>query len=333
MTNKLRHNYDVMNIEKNICDSIVGTLFDIQGKTKDHVNARYDLQSIGIRKDLHPRDIGKGRIEFSVTCFSLNAHEKTTFCGAFKDTKLLDEIASNISKCVQVTNKKISSYKSHVAHFMLHYLLPVAIRSTMPHEVADPLIQFGSFFHSICRKVTQLQDMDYLEEEVVQILCQLEMIFPPSFFDIMIHLPIHVPNKVRLGSAVQFRWMYPIERYLCRLKSYVRNKTYPEGSIIEGYLTEKALTFFSRYLHAGVETRLNRERHNYDHNGLCEADAIDYFSNLGCPIRGKNNGKPFSIDLTVQAQAHRYLLFNCDEINMYIWYDISFIFFYSFLSM
>jgi len=135
VTNKLRHNFDVMHIDKNVCDSIVDTLLDIQGKTKDHVNARYDLQSMGIRKDLHPKDIGKGRIEFSAACFSLNAHEKTTFCGVFKDAKLLDGTASNISKCVHVTNNKISGYKSHDAHFMLHYLLLVTIRSTMPNEV------------------------------------------------------------------------------------------------------------------------------------------------------------------------------------------------------
>jgi len=78
--------------------------------------------------------------------------------------------------------------------------------------------------------------------------------------------------------------MYPIERYLCRLKNYVRNKSYLEGSIAERYLAEEALTFCSRYLHGGVETRLNRERHNYDQNDVCEIDAIDYFSSLGRPI-------------------------------------------------
>ena len=182
MTNKLHHNFDVVHIEKNICDSIVGTLLDIQEQTKNHVNARYDLQRMAIRKYLHPRDIGKGRIEFSTACFSLNAHKKTTFMWCFKDAKLPNGSASNISKCVHVTNKKISGYKSHDAHFMLHYLLPVAIRSTIPHEVADPLIRFHSFFCSICQKVIHLQDMDYSEEEEVQILCQLEVIFPPSFF-------------------------------------------------------------------------------------------------------------------------------------------------------
>ena len=34
----LRHNLDVMHIEKNICDSIIGTLLNIEGKTKDPWN-------------------------------------------------------------------------------------------------------------------------------------------------------------------------------------------------------------------------------------------------------------------------------------------------------
>jgi len=176
-----------MHIEKNICDSILGTLLDIQGKTKDHVNAHYDLQNMGIRNDLHPREIGKGRVEYSLACFTMNAYEKSSFCGVFKTTKLPYGSASNISKCVHVNNRKISGYKSHDAHFMLHYLLPVAIKNTMPDIVVEPLIRFGSFFRFICQKVIHLQDMDYLEAEVVQILCQLEMIFPPSFFDIMVH--------------------------------------------------------------------------------------------------------------------------------------------------
>jgi hypothetical protein len=41
---KLHHNLDVMHIEKNICESILGTLMNIEGKTKDTVKARKDLQ-------------------------------------------------------------------------------------------------------------------------------------------------------------------------------------------------------------------------------------------------------------------------------------------------
>ncbi|KAL8132986.1 hypothetical protein AgCh_008451 [Apium graveolens] len=52
--NLTRHNPDVMHIEKNICNSILGTLLNIGGKMKDHLAARLDLQDQGIRKELHP---------------------------------------------------------------------------------------------------------------------------------------------------------------------------------------------------------------------------------------------------------------------------------------
>ena len=52
----LRHNLDVMHIEKNICDSIIGTLLNIEGKTKDTLKSRIDLTHLCIRKDLQVQD-------------------------------------------------------------------------------------------------------------------------------------------------------------------------------------------------------------------------------------------------------------------------------------
>jgi hypothetical protein len=50
----VRHNLDAMHIEKNICDSILGTLLGIDGKIKDNEKARLDMQHLGIRNDQHP---------------------------------------------------------------------------------------------------------------------------------------------------------------------------------------------------------------------------------------------------------------------------------------
>jgi hypothetical protein len=46
--NLLRHNLDVMYIEKNVCDNLIGTLLNLSGKTKDDLNARLDLEKLGI---------------------------------------------------------------------------------------------------------------------------------------------------------------------------------------------------------------------------------------------------------------------------------------------
>jgi len=59
-----------------------------------------------------------------------------------------------------------------------------------------------SFFNSICKKVIDPQNLEELQQEVVIVLCQLEMLFLPSFFDIMVHLNVHLVREIRLWGPV-----------------------------------------------------------------------------------------------------------------------------------
>ena len=51
----IQHNHDVVHIEKNVCDSIIGALLNITGKTKDSLASRVDLIEIGVRLELAPQ--------------------------------------------------------------------------------------------------------------------------------------------------------------------------------------------------------------------------------------------------------------------------------------
>lgn len=83
--NKLRYNLDVMHIDKNICDSLLGTLLDVPGKSKDHVNSRYDLLEIGIHKELQPfKDDNNGKVHVANACFSMKQEEKRLCCTVLK---------------------------------------------------------------------------------------------------------------------------------------------------------------------------------------------------------------------------------------------------------
>jgi len=55
----VRHCIDVMHVEKNVCDSIIGTLLNIKGNTKDGINTRKDLVEMGVRFELQPQPHGK----------------------------------------------------------------------------------------------------------------------------------------------------------------------------------------------------------------------------------------------------------------------------------
>ncbi|KAI5337813.1 hypothetical protein L3X38_017084 [Prunus dulcis] len=174
----VRHALDVMHIEKNVCDSIIGTLLEIPGKNKDGIAARLDLLNMGVKTDLQP-EYGERRTRLPPGPWNLSRAEKIEVCNSFYGMKVPE---------------------------------------------------------------------DKLEEDVVVTLCLLEKYFPPSFFDIMVHLVVHLVREVRLCGPVYFRWMYPFERYMKVLKGYVQNRTRPEGCIAERYIAEEAVEFCTQHL-------------------------------------------------------------------------------------
>jgi len=207
-SNLLRHNLDPMHIEKNVCDNVVYTLLNDSGKSKDNLNARKDLKKMHIRKDLWPDDNDK----FRPSIFTMSNSKKDVFLQTLKNTTVPDGYSSNISRCVDLKNRKLVGMKSHDCHVLLEQLLPLAIRNVLPDNVTAVLIELCSFFRQLCAKSLSLSDLDRLQDRIILTLCHLEMLFPPSFFTIMVHLTIHLVGEAKLGGPVHYRWMYPIER-------------------------------------------------------------------------------------------------------------------------
>ena len=81
----------------------------------------------------------------------------------------------------------------------------------LPKHVKEAIIRFCFFFNSLCATVIDVTMLDELEKNIVEILCLLEKYFPPSFFDILVYLIIHLVSEVRQCGPVYFRWMYPFE--------------------------------------------------------------------------------------------------------------------------
>ena len=122
----LRHNLDVMHIEKNICDNIVGTLLNINGKSKNNFNSCLNLLVMGIKDQLHPIQ-RRNKVILFAACYSLTSNKKNELCKFFKEVKGLGGYDFNISRCVQVNERKIFGLKSHDCHVLMQQLLPLAI--------------------------------------------------------------------------------------------------------------------------------------------------------------------------------------------------------------
>jgi hypothetical protein len=57
-----------------------------------------------------------------------------------------------------------------------------------------------------------------LEKKIAVLVCKMEKIFLPGWFNVMQHLLVHLPWEARVGGPTHFRWMYSQERELKNLE-------------------------------------------------------------------------------------------------------------------
>ncbi|KAK1627559.1 hypothetical protein QYE76_001874 [Lolium multiflorum] len=102
--------------------------------------------------------------------------------------------------------------KSHDCHVLMTQILPVAIRGIMDAHVRETLFGLCNFFDVISRKSVGVRQLRRLQEEIVVILCELEMYFPPAFFDVMVHLLVHIVEDIIQLGPTFLHSMMPFER-------------------------------------------------------------------------------------------------------------------------
>ncbi|GJT73436.1 putative transposon, En/Spm-like protein [Tanacetum coccineum] len=291
-----------MHVEKNVAEIIVGTLLHVPRKTKDGANARLDLAELGVK----PKSFAiqeEDKTTLPPTGYILTNAEKDTFCETLHNIRVPQGYCSNFSSLVNLKDRKLIGLKSHDYHMLMQEFLPIAIRSIMHPPTRYAIIRFCFFFKSICSKEIILQELDKMQAELVVTLCLLEKFFPPSFFDIMIHLTVHLTREVKLCGPICFRWMYPFERCMKVIKGHVRNRNKPEGCIAEETIAEETIEFFSEY-HKSMETiGIPPDKHETDEN------------EEGKPLSA---GKSSEVSAELFQKAHLYVIHNTDEIVPYI---------------
>ncbi|GJU31929.1 putative transposase-associated domain-containing protein [Tanacetum coccineum] len=251
--------------EKNVVKSLVGTFLNVSGKTKDGVNARLDLAELGVKPELFAMQ-KKDKTTLPPAGYTLTNAEKDIFYESLYNIRVPQGYCSNFSSLVSLKDRKLIGLKSHDYHKLMQEFLPIAIRSIMHPTIQYAIIMFFFFFKSICSKEIRLQELDKMQAELVVTLCLLEKFFPLSFFDIMVHLTVHLTREVKLCGPIYFQWMYPFERCIKVIKGHVRNKNRPEGCIDEETIAKETIEFFSEY-HKSMETfGIPPDNHETDEN-------------------------------------------------------------------
>ncbi|XP_019057626.1 PREDICTED: uncharacterized protein LOC109116509 [Tarenaya hassleriana] len=166
-THKLRHNLDVMHIEKNFFDNVINTIMNVKGKSKDNVKSRMDIKEICNRKELELSNDGKA----TISIFRLSKSANIALLKWLKeDVQFSDGYASNIGRCADIDGVKLNGMKSHDCHVFMKRLLPVALVELVPRNVYEPLCGISTFFRDICSRNLNVGDVQRMKENIPLIL-------------------------------------------------------------------------------------------------------------------------------------------------------------------
>jgi hypothetical protein len=140
-------------------------------------------------------------------------------------------------------------------------LLLVALRGIKIELVRDAVTSLCLFFNAIEQKVIDKEKLLDLERRHFETLCLLEDTFPPSFFDLMLHLTAHLAREIWFFGPSYLHQMFPYERFYGFLKSLVHNRLFPEGAIVRGYETIKAVEWAMGYMDPQNPIGVPRSQH------------------------------------------------------------------------
>lgn len=228
------------------------------------------------------------------TDFVLTAVEFERFATIIENVKM--PTGHVLAMAQYIRRKLFGGLKSHDYHVLMQQILLLALRGLLGSRLQMAIMRVYKVFRRLCSKVWDPSKIHSLQIDVAISLSLMEMHFPPSFFDIMMHLLYHLVDGLDLCGPIATRWMYPMERYMKAFKLYVRNMARLEASMAKGYVRDDCLGFITEYLQ-----RFDVMKEQVWDVDEEEGDAGEVLEEVG---------KKFHMTPTLHDLAHEYVLTN-----------------------
>ena len=110
-----------------------------------------------------------------------------------------------------MNEKKFTHVKSHDCHMLMTQLLPVALRDILPDIIQATIKKLCAFLNAISPKAIDPTSLLKLQEDIVQSIVNLLMIFTPSFFNVMMYFLIYLVKEIDVPCLVYLHNIFPFE--------------------------------------------------------------------------------------------------------------------------
>ncbi|KAK1670756.1 hypothetical protein QYE76_058915 [Lolium multiflorum] len=219
---------------------------------------------------------------------------------------------ANWMRGLNIETLRVQGLKSHDYHIWLERIMPVMIRGYVPEKTWRVLARLSFSFRQICARELDTNVIEKLDEEAPVLLCDLETIFPPGFFNPMQHMILHLAEECLKGGELGPLAVWSRERNT--KASSNDNKCKIEASIAEAVPNVEVANFTTKHYDPNIPTKHNPVlRYNAANNE--EVPKLSIFLGLG----GKSSGsKPYRTDLQERTLIHSYVLNTMVEVKPYI---------------
>jgi hypothetical protein len=180
-----------MHITKGVFESTIGLLLDISSKMKDGLNTRKDLQVLEIREELHPQKRPNEKLYLPPASYTLTNEEKKVICKCLCGIRVPTEFSTNIKNLVSMSDLKVSDYNTHDFLTMLSLFFVITIGAINHPYLKMVITCMCYFFIAISKKVINIVELDEIRKKMQVTMCQFEICFPTSFFNMIKHYMIH----------------------------------------------------------------------------------------------------------------------------------------------
>jgi hypothetical protein len=260
----LPHNIDLMQQERNIAKNIISMCLDVTSVSKDNMNTRRDLAALCDHPLLEVKTNAKGNLTRPRASYCLKPAKRKEILKWLKKLKFPDRYAANIKRAVNVSTDKLNGLKSHDYHITIERLLPVMLRDYFDIDLWNMFVEFSYFYRQLYAKQVSKTMMQKFEKEIPILVCKMEKVFSPEWFNAMQYLLVHLPWEAKVGGHVQFKWMYSQERELKKLRATVCNKARVEGCIREAFACKEITNFSSMYFSRANNVNAHMPRYHIE---------------------------------------------------------------------
>jgi hypothetical protein len=179
-------------------ESIISMHLDVTGFSKDNMNARKDIAALCDSPLLEVKTNAKGNPTRPRVPYCLKLAKRKEILKWLKKLKFPDCYAANIKRVVNVGTSKLNGLKSHDYHIIMERLLSVMLHGYFNINLWKMFIELSYFYRQLCAKQVSKMMMQKFEKEILILVCKMEEVFPPVWFNAMQHLLVHLLGKLRL---------------------------------------------------------------------------------------------------------------------------------------